>query len=282
LSDVYAQLRAHPLQAVVLVLVVLVAMGAAAIFLPPGVDWATAFRPASLAALSGRSPYTIPGFFNPPWTLIPVLPLAALPEPIGRGVLAVLGLICFAYVGIRLGARPVTLGLFLISPPILHCTLNANLDWLALLGVVLPPNVGLLLLATKPQLGIGVIIFQLVESGRSGGVRRIAADFWPLVALTLLSLVLYGPWPLRSTAEVGLWWNASLWPGSIPLGLAFLAAAIARRRIRLSLVASPLLSPYVLLHAWSGALAATLDSLPVTAAAVAGLWLLVVMRALGM
>lgn len=250
--------------------------------LPRGVDWYTAFRPASLAMMSGQSPYTVPGFHNPPWTLLPILPFAILPEAVGRGAIAVIGLLCFAYLGIRLGARPITLALFLLSPPVMHSTLNSNTDWLALLGLVTPPNIGMLLLASKPQVGIGVIIYQFVESGRTGGFRRIAEDFWPLVLFTLLSLAVYGPWPLRFGDELGLWWNASLWPGSIPFGLAFLAIAVTKRRVRAGLVASPLLSPYVLLHSWVGALAATLESLPVAAASVLGLWALIAVRALGL
>jgi hypothetical protein len=248
--------------------------------LPQGVDWHTAFRPATLALLSGRSPYSVSGYFNAPWTLFALVPIAWLPEAVGRAILAVLGLVCFAFVGIRLGARPLTLALFLFSPPVLHSTLNGNLDWLALLGVVMPPKIGLLFLATKPQIGVGVIVYQLAESWRRGGSRRVLGDFWPLAALTFISLVVYGPWPLRFGREVGLWWNASLWPGSIPFGLAFLAFALSRRRIRPALVASPLLSPYVLLHSWVGALSATLESLPVAAASVVGLWILMAMRLL--
>ncbi len=275
-------MRARPWAGVVLGLLLIGLIAASAMFLPRGVDWYTAFRPASLAMLSGQSPYTVPGFHNPPWTLLPIIPFAVLPEAIGRGAVAVIGLVCYAFIGIRLGARPVTLALFLLSPPVLHSTLNSNTDWLALLGVVMPPNIGMLLLASKPQLGIGVIIYQLVESGRTGGARRIASDFWPLVTFTLLSLAVYGLWPLRFGDELGLWWNASLWPGSIPFGLAFIAIAVTKRRVRAALVASPMLSPYVLLHSWVGALAATLESLPVAAASVLGLWLLMAIRALGL
>lgn len=262
--------------------VALVGLLLAFIFLlPQGVDWHAAFRPAALALLSGRSPYSVSGYFNAPWTLIPLLPFAVMPEAVGRGALALAGLLCFAYAAVRLGAKPMTLALFLFSPPVLHSTLNGNLDWLALLGAVLPHNIGLLLLATKPQIGAAVILFWFFEAWREGGLRRVAHDFWPLAALTAASLILYGLWPLRFGREVDLWWNASLWPASIPFGLAFLAVALTRRKIRPALVASPLLSPYVLLHSWVGALAATLDSLPVAAASILGIWILVALHVLG-
>ncbi len=276
-----AEMRARPAVSLGLGVALLVFLAACIVFLPPAVDWSGVFRPAALTLLAGRSPFSVPGYFNAPWTLLALVPFALLPEPIGRALIALASLACFAFAGVKLGAKPWTLALFLTSPPVLHSLLNGNLDSLTLLGVVVPPQLGLVLLATKPQIGLAVIIFRLAESWREGGARRLVKDAWPLAALGLLSIALYGAWPLRSTQEIGLWWNASLWPASIPFGLAFLALGLSRRQLRPTLVASPLLSPYVLLHAWVGALAATLESFPVAAAAVAGTWILVAIRAMG-
>lgn len=44
------------------------------------------------------------------------------------------------------------------------------------------------------------------------------------------------------------------------------------------MAASPCLSPYVLLHAWSGALASVVSFTPEIIAAVVGLWILVFIR----
>ena len=54
------------------------------VYLPPGVDWETYYRPAALGLLAGIDPYAIQGFFHPIWTLLPILPLAWLPLSIGR------------------------------------------------------------------------------------------------------------------------------------------------------------------------------------------------------
>ena len=60
----------------------------AALFLPYGVDWRLAIRPGCLAMLNGKSPFeTVPYFGFAPWALIPLLPLALLPENIGRAIL---------------------------------------------------------------------------------------------------------------------------------------------------------------------------------------------------
>ena len=60
-----------------------------------------------------------------------------------------------------------------------------------------------------------------------------------------------------------------------------LVAAIKRRRVEYAMGAGPCLSPYVLLHSWSGALVSIVSLQAETVAAVVGLWILVIIRALG-
>ncbi|HOA25681.1 MAG TPA: hypothetical protein PKI52_16850 [Aggregatilineales bacterium] len=256
-----------------------VIVAAVAVYLPAPVDWRTAFRPAARAMLLTGDPYQVEGFFNPPWTVLPMIPLAFLPEQIGAALMFVAGLAGFAFAAHRLGASPIVLGAFILSPPVMHSLLNGNIDWLPLVGFVLPPQIGLFFILIKPQMGLAVALFWLVEAWREGGLREVIRVFGPVGAALALSLALYGLWPLRSSQEVGLWWNASLWPMSIPIGLALVAAAVRSRRIEYAMGAAPCLSPYVLLHAWSGALAAILKHRVEALAAIAGLWLLVAIRA---
>jgi hypothetical protein len=206
--------------------------------------------------------------------------MAVLPENIGRGLLFVASLAAFGYTAFRLGGKPIALAMFLISPPVLHCLLNANLDWLPLLGFILPPPVGLFFLAVKPQVGSVVALFWLVEAWRRGKWKETFRVFGPVTAALILSLLIYGWWPLNmlKATEYTLWWNASLWPWSIPVGLVFTALALWRRKINFAMVASPCLSPHVLLHSWSGALVSVVDSTKGTVVAVIGLWLLVIFR----
>jgi hypothetical protein len=262
---------------IILVLVLVIAMS---IYLPPGVDWETAYRPAARELLSGRSPYNVYGFYNPAWSLLPILPLAVLPINVGRAAFLLMSLSGFGYAAYKLNARPLALGVFLVSPPVLHCLLNANIDWIPLLGFVLPPQIGLFLISVKPQVGFTVAIFWFIEAWRNGGWRETLRVFWPFTVIFLLSLVLFGFWPARSAREVGLWWNASLWPASLPVGLGLMAAALRTRKIRFAMGAAPCLSPYVLLHSWSGALAAIVGLQFETILAVIGLWILVLMRSL--
>lgn len=249
--------------------------------LPQAIDWQTAFRPATLKLISGESPYDVEGFFNPFWTLIPLIPIAIFPEPIGRTILFIVTLFSLTYTAHRLGAKPLAVLVILLSPPAIHGLLNGNIDWLVMLGLVLPPWLGLFFVTIKPQMGIAIAIFWGVEAWRNGKWEQVVRLVWPVATAFFVSIPIFGFWPLRSTQEIGLWWNASLWPASIPVGLVLLTTALRKRKISYAMGASPCLSPYVLLHSWIIALFAIVSLLPELIVAVIGLWILVIIRMIG-
>jgi len=247
----------------------------AAPYLPPAIDWTTAFRPATLDLLAGRNPYDNPLMIHAPWGMIPLIPLALLPEAVGRVLLVICGLASYAYVAHKLGAKPIATIFLLLSPPVMHVLLNGNLDWLAAIGFVLPPQFGLFFISVKPQMGIAVAPFWLIQAWRQGGWKQVLKTFAPFTIVLALSFAVFGLWPLGSSRTADYWWNASLWPMSIPVGLALFVASIRKQKIEYAMAASPCLSPYVLLHSWVGALLAIVSSTPETIAAVIGLWLLI-------
>ena len=249
--------------------------------IPVGVDWKNYFRPAALELLKGHSPYTVYGYYNPPWALLPLIPFALLPETTGYILLIVITLIAFAYTGHKLGASKIAVIALLLSPPVMHEILTGNIDWLATIGVVFPPWLGLFFLVIKPQIGIGVIIFWLFSTWKEGGVKNVIKTFAPVTMVYGLSIILFGMWPLLATGTLNEWWDASLWPVSIPLGLALLVTAIRKNDIRYAMGASPTLSPHVIFHSWVVVLLAILSSTPETIAAVVGLWILVAIRIAG-
>ncbi|MGC8880025.1 MAG: hypothetical protein ACP5R2_12460 [Anaerolineae bacterium] len=262
---------------------VVVITSAVSSFLPYGVDWHEAFRPAALALLSGRSPYDIDKFYNPPWGLLPLLPLALLPEGLGRGLLFAISLLSFAIVAHRLKASPPALLVFLLSPPVLHGLVNANIDWLAMLGFILPPQLGLPFVLIKPQVGIGMAIFWLAEAWREGRFRKVLQIFWPTLLLSTASVALYGLWPLhlQYVTDHSRNFNTSLWPLSIPVGLALSALSIYKRNHRYAMASAPFLSPHVVFHSYAGLLAALLPATRrVTMAAIA-LGILILLKVLG-
>src|SRR5512135_1583531 len=173
-------------------------------FVPAAVDWHTAFRPAALAVLQGHSPYEVDGYFNPPWAILPLIPLAVLPEPVGRVLLVVVTLVAFTFVARRLGGSNVATIALLLSPLVMHEVLNGNIDWLAAMGLVLPVWIGLFFVVIKPQIGIAVVIYWAYASWRNGGIKGLIRTFAPVTVAYGLSILLFGPWPLRAAQEVGL------------------------------------------------------------------------------
>jgi hypothetical protein len=149
------------------------------------------------------------------------------------------------------------------------------------LGFSLPPQWGLFLVLTKPQVGWVVAFVWLVNAWRDGGLRQVAITFSPVTFAFVLNFLIFGIWTARYAVMPDLWWNASLWPMSIPVGIALTVAALRTHKIGFAMAAGPCLSPYVLLHSWVGALAAILRLPNETLAAVIGLWILVILRAVG-
>jgi hypothetical protein len=252
----------------------------AGVLLPSGIDWHLTFRPASLALLSGGSPFQVNGLYSAPWGLLPLLPFALLPEGAGRGSLFILALLSYLLVARRLGGKSLVVGAFMLSPPVIHGLLNANIDWLAMLGFILPPQIGLLFIMIKPQIGIGLAVFWLAEAWQEGRMKKVFHVFWPVATLSLVSFGLYGFWPLRflRLGDPAAEYSASFWPYSIPIGLILLTTAIRKRGSRYAIAASPCLSPHVVFHSYAGALAALVPATAETIAAVISLWILVIFR----
>lgn len=237
--------------------------------LPMAVDWTGTFRPAALSMWRTGNPYTN-GFYNPPWAILPLLPLALLPETWGRGVLIVVSLLSFAYTAKRLGASPLAMALILLSPLVVLCVQFGNIDWLVVLGFVLPPPVALFFLVAKPQVGLVMALYYAVRAWQE---RKLIETVAPVTIALLLSFLVYGFWPAQATGLVAQGWNTSLWPYSIPVGIALTVAAVRKREY--AMAASPCLSPYVAPYSWIGVLFALCNSVPELAAAVVGLWILI-------
>jgi hypothetical protein len=249
-----------------------------AFLLPPAIDWNNAFRPAALALLHNESPYQTEGFMYPPWTSLLLLPLAIFPPEMGRVLLFIAYLFGIVYSAQKLGANRISTFLILFSPPVFHGLLNGNIDGLVVLGFVLPPWLGLFFLVIKPQIGFAYILYLFVTIFRKEKFRGVIRVFAPVTIAYLLSLALYGLWPLKFSVTMRLSHNASLWPLSLPIGLVLITFAFRRNEFRYSIMASPFLSPYVLLHSWIGALLALAPNPYEAAAAVIGMWIVVALR----
>jgi hypothetical protein len=235
----------------------------------PALDWFEYYRPAALAVWHGGSPYDGMIYFAAPWSTYPLIPFALLPYEIGRWCLFATTICAYAYMAYRLGAKPLTLAFLLLSYPVLADVTNGNIEWMAMLGIIMPPQIGLIFVLIKPQVGVGVAIFWLVEAWREGGVRQVVKTFAPITIVFLLSFVLYGFWPLNFLntltmakeikAANAIDYNFSLWPWGLILGLPLIVKSIRDREKRLSIMSSPFLAPYALITTYGTSLLAWID-----------------------
>jgi hypothetical protein len=229
---------------------------AAYYFLPNPVDWTLFYRPAALALVSGSSPYTIGSFFNAPWILLPLIPFALLPYRVGVAAWFVANLAIFLYICWRMAARPIAGAAFMCSLPVIVSLLFGQVDGLVLLGLFLPRYLGLMLLLAKPQIGIVVALFLLVEIWRESGWKQVIKTFAPVTVLFLISFALFGLWPLayNPASLISTDHNTSLWPGSLMIGLPLIVYAFRTRRENFAWMSAPFFSPYVAPQSWSVAL----------------------------
>lgn len=254
-------------------------------YLPIGLDWHNAYRPAALSMLRGESPYGMSefgqAFYNAPWALIPFLPFAIMPYQIGRVGVFIMGLAGFAIIAYKLKAPPISLLIFLTSAAVIGCLNNGNLDWLPMLAFILPARWGLIFAAMKPQIGIGVGIYWLFESYQEGGIRAVFKTFAPVGILLLSSFWLYGFWFLEFSKLENNINNMSLFPYSIPVGLYLIWASISRKDLRPAMASSPLLAPYVSQFSYAAVLAPLLQKPGWLGIVSAMLWIPVIQRVFG-
>lgn len=248
-----------------------------------GIDWRETYYPAARAVLAGKNPYpAVPTFRNVPWTLIPLLPLAFFSERVSGILFFILTLALYAFTALRLKASRVALIAFLLSSPVVYGMRMLNVDALVLLGFVLPPQIGLFFIVIKPQMGIAMIPFWMLETWRTGGWRALLRVFLPVTLAMILSFALFGSSSIgRSNDLLHSTWNASLWPWAFPIGFALTILSLRNRRADQAMAASPFLSPYLAYHSWVSVLAGLMQHDLELVLAVIGMWLVAVIRIMG-
>lgn len=211
-------------------------------------DWDRLFRLALEYFLSGRSPYAVEGIFNPPWTFVFLAPFVWL-SGLLPNLLPAAALIYAAYKQRKSYLIPIV-GL---SFPFAALVFYANLDWLVLLGTLTQGTTSLFLLTTKPQAGVLAFVAQL--KGKSWRERVLL--FAPLLAATLIFLVLYPDWVSNTLFALNLDQrvrNFSLFPYSFPLAIPLLWRCYQRQDPLYGVLATLCLAPYYYVHSYVPAL----------------------------
>lgn len=129
-------------------------------FFIKGTDWQNIFYPAVTSALKSGQPYSVTGFFNPPWVIPMLAPFVLLPAGWGASVFAVTGYFAFGFIAYKMGAKLPALIFFMLNPYTINHLLAPNAEWIAALGFILPPQIGLLFLLVP----IGTGLFYLKET----------------------------------------------------------------------------------------------------------------------
>jgi hypothetical protein len=208
-------------------------------------DWNVTYRSVARFLIEGRNPYLLNrDYFNPPWAMIPVIPAAFMPDPIARIYGALLACGALGYVMYRLKASLLSMLLIFSSMPVVLLLHNGQIDFLVLLGWMMPRPLGMLLLVIKPQVGAVMGLLWIVEAYQDGGWRGVVKLVWPVTAAYLVSFVAYGPWILVMRRAPGFEWNLGLFPYLLPVGLLLVWLAIRKHDELHSLRASPLIAPY--------------------------------------
>ena len=213
-------------------------------------DW-DVFRSAVLALFSGQNPYSVGQgemrFFNPPWILLPIAPLAALPPLTGLLLNALVSLFVLLFVSRRLKMTKWEFFLLAICPMHLQSMLYGNVEWLPLMGLLFPAPIAMLFFSTKPQATLGFILLALLRQWKASRWRGLALTLAPTFAVALLSVVLWGMPPVPGPNNPG---QRSLFPFSLLLGIPALILALRKDDDRTAGFVGPFVSPYVTFHGY--------------------------------
>ena len=242
--------------------------------IPNAVDWDETFLPAVLALFNGGNPYSTA--YNPPWVLFPLIPFAVLPYDLGRILMIGCAVAAFGLVAYRLNASPLALAMLILSPFVYSAIAWGNIEWLALLGLVAVPPVSFLLLMLKPQMTICIIAFLLIEMWRKNERNQMLFSLCMMVGALAWSVLTFGLWFMRLgqylVAFTDSCINTSLFPYSVPLGIALFLTSLKTRKIQFAIAASPCFFTMVTPQTWLVVMFA-LSSMPLALlATVLGSW----------
>jgi hypothetical protein len=234
---------------VVALLALFVATCLAAYVLPLHcVDFRAFFYPAVWA----DGPYAVPGVYNPPWTFAILAPVALFPLEQAEAIHFAVSLFAIAFVLRRLDVPLAGAAGFVCSLPVVLSLCYGQLEWLVLAALLLPARWGILLALIKPQVGIGLVVWWLVEAHRE---RHLWRTVEPLVACLACAFIVWR-WPMQLLAPPHTIANATFWPWLVPVGVWAFWRLLERPSLGPALLVGPCLSSHLTPGSWSGVMLA--------------------------
>ena len=208
-------------------------------------------------------------FFAAPWSMWMLNPLAFLSERTAQVIVFFLALTIYFLI-VRKGNRWSML-FILLSPPVIADLIAGNIEWMAMMCLIVPERLSVIFALIKPQSTIGFIIAKTLHGNISILYGTLAM---------LISILPCNFWFLhyRDTLSLTQGYNISLWPMGIPIGVALLASAWQEKRSGIE--ASPFLSPYCLTQTWTGPLLMLLNKPLQAGLVVMSMWGIVAFQVL--
>lgn len=212
-------------------------------------DWEL-FREACLTLIAGGNPYAIQQYhmqyFNPMWTLLPLIPLALLPWLTGLIANGILSIMSMLFISHRLEIGLWGFFWLAISPMHVQSILYGNIEWLALIGILFPAPIAMFFFSIKPQATIGLIMLVILNQWQTKRWKGVMITMLPVTIAFFLSFIIWGlpPIPVNNPAQ------RSYFPLSLLVGLPALIMALKSQNEKWALFSSPFLSPYVTFHGY--------------------------------
>ena len=195
------------------------------------------------------NPYELPGYNNVPWPAVLVAPLALLPFEWSVLAQMVLYFVLLALLVYRFGGGWRVVLLVLTSSLAYDTALEINLEWIVVIGLLVPPVASGPFLLVKPQIALGAWFGYRWRDMLWGGVI--------VLVVMLLALLIWPGWPQGMLAAIsnnilGEWGNrvnialSKLlpWPLTWAVGLALAWLAFRRRDVILGVLAWQFFVPY--------------------------------------
>jgi len=200
---------------------------------PIGIDWKNAHH-----AAHDLRHYDRHAFIGIPLSLV-FIPHVLLPIQLGNAINLALNVSVPMLVLYRYRAGLWAIGAVYLCPPFYVTLTTNNIEWLPLIGFLVPPMFGVALVALKPQALSGVLIVWI----KRHGVKIIV----PLLMIGVVILMVWGLTPLHvmRRAETDVTWNFAPWPFLIPVGIFLLWKAWREDDEFIAAAATPLLVPYI-------------------------------------
>lgn len=206
-------------------------------------DQVLVFRVATLDPLH---PF-VWGYTNPPWAALMLALFNPLPLPIAMLVQLCIYFAVIAVIVVKVGGGVRETALALTSFVAFNAALEMNVDWLALLGLLVPPRWSGPFLVIKPQVALGYVVTF---------TRREWVEFLAVTAIVVgFSFVIWGWWPAELHPEAFWGGNRGVtpmrwlgWPLSLSIGAVLLWRAWRRRDPVCAVLGWLFITPYLQSH----------------------------------